>query len=75
MFGGDRIYPMLQAGTARMGKSSDDCVLDPSCQVHSVRNLYVADSSSFPSAGNAPYTLTIMVNALRIGETIVRRGK
>jgi choline dehydrogenase-like flavoprotein len=50
-------------------------VLDRDCQAHDVRNLYVADASSFPSSGGAPFTLTIMANALRIGASIAVRAK
>jgi choline dehydrogenase-like flavoprotein len=70
----DRTYPMLQAGTTRMGKDPKHSVLDVSGEAHDVKNLYVADGSSFPSVGGAPFTLTIMANALRIGAEIVKRG-
>jgi choline dehydrogenase-like flavoprotein len=70
----DRVYPMLQAGTARMGKEPHHSVIDPSGQAHDVRNLYIADASGFPSTSGAPFTLTIMANALRVGAEIARRG-
>ena len=70
-----RAYPFLQAGTARMGARASDSVLDPTGQAHEVRNLYVADASGFPSAGGAPHTLTIMANALRVTDQIVKRGR
>ena len=71
----ERIYSVLQAGTARMGKDPKDSVLDQGGQAHDVRNLYVADSSGFPSTGGAPFTLSIMANALRVGAGIVARAK
>jgi choline dehydrogenase-like flavoprotein len=37
--------------------------------------LFVADSSSFCSSGSAPFTLTIMANALRVGSGIVDQMK
>lgn len=72
---GDRAYLFLQAGTARMGKDPSRSVLDPTGQAHDVGNLYVADGSGFPSAGAAPFTLTIMANALRVAAHIIARGK
>jgi choline dehydrogenase-like flavoprotein len=71
---GERIYHVLQAGTARMGKRAHDSVLDASGRAHDVKNLYVADASGFPSTGGAPFTLTIMANALRVASHIVRRA-
>jgi choline dehydrogenase-like flavoprotein len=58
-----------------MGQRASESVLDPTGQAHEVRNLYVADASGFPSAGGAPHTLTIMANALRIADQIVKRGR
>ncbi len=69
-----RLYTVLQAGTARMSKRPDDGVVDPSGKVHDVSSLYVADASGFPSSGGAPFTLTIMANALRVGSHIVARA-
>jgi GMC oxidoreductase len=71
---GERIYHVLQAGTARMGTKAANSVLDPTGCAHDVKNLYVADSSGFPSAGGAPFTLTIMANALRVASHIVARA-
>ncbi len=71
---GDRTYPMLQAGTARMGKDPKRSVVDPSCQAHDVPNLYIADGSTFPSSSGAPFTLSIMANGLRVAGEIVKRG-
>jgi choline dehydrogenase-like flavoprotein len=69
-----RTYWNLQAGTARMGRDPSRSVVDPTGQAHEVRNLYVADSSAFPSGGAAPFTLTIMANACRVAGHIVARG-
>ena len=71
----ERTYAVLQAGTARMGNDPGDSVLDAAGQAHDVRNLYVADASGFPSSGGAPFTLTILANALRIGAGIVARAR
>jgi choline dehydrogenase-like flavoprotein len=69
-----RMYTVLQAGTARMAKKPGDGVLDPAGRVHDVPGLFVADASGFPSSGGAPFTLTIMANALRIASQIVTRA-
>ena len=71
----ERTYSVLQAGTARMGNDPADSVLDSAGQAHDVRNLYISDSSGFPSSGGAPFTLTIMANALRIGAGIAARAR
>jgi choline dehydrogenase-like flavoprotein len=47
-------------GTARMGKDPKLSVLNPFCQSHDVKNLFVVDGSSFVSSGNQNVTLTIM---------------
>jgi choline dehydrogenase-like flavoprotein len=49
-----------EVGTARMGKDPKLSVLNPFCQSHDVKNLFVVDGSSFVSSGNQNVTLTIM---------------
>jgi len=49
-----------------MGTDPATSVLDPSCRVHGVENLWVADSSSFPSSAAVNPGLTVVANALRI---------
>jgi choline dehydrogenase-like flavoprotein len=71
----ERIYGVLQAGTARMGRDPSRSVIDASGQAHEVKNLYVADASGFPSSSGAPFTLTIMANALRVASRIAERGR
>jgi choline dehydrogenase-like flavoprotein len=44
--------------------------VDAACQAHDLKGLFVADSSSFCSSGSAPFTLTIMANALRVAAGI-----
>jgi choline dehydrogenase-like flavoprotein len=53
-------------GTTRMSASPVDGVVDTDCRVHGVRNLYVAGSSVFPSAGFANPTLSIVALSLRL---------
>lgn len=64
---------VLQHGTCRFGKDPSRSVLDPSCRAHDVPNLYVVDGSFMPTAGGVPTTLTIMANALRVGEIMRER--
>ncbi len=63
----------LQQGTCRFGKDPSTSVLDPTCQAHEVKNLYVTDGSFMPTSGGVPSTATIMANSLRVGERIRRR--
>ncbi|HJY02255.1 MAG TPA: GMC family oxidoreductase [Streptosporangiaceae bacterium] len=62
-----------QAGTARFGTSSSDSVLDVHCRAHDLDNLYVVDGSFMPSVGAVNPTLTIVANALRVGDHIAER--
>jgi choline dehydrogenase-like flavoprotein len=72
---GPRVYHVLQAGTARMGADPRSSVTNRDGELHDSPNVFVADASTFPSAGAAPFTLTIMANALRIARAIAARGK
>ncbi len=62
-----------QAGTARFGTEPGTSVLDVSCKAHDLDNLYVADGSFMPSIGAMNPTLTIIANALRVGDRIAER--
>ena len=62
-----------QAGTARFGTDPRRSVLDLDCKAHELDNLYVVDSSFFPSIGAVNPTLTIIANALRVGQRIGER--
>jgi choline dehydrogenase-like flavoprotein len=55
-----------QCGTATMGTDPDSSVLDPLCRAHDVPNLWVADSSCFPSSAALNPALTIAANAFRV---------
>jgi len=57
-------------GTCRFGADPDASVLDPTCRAHDVDNLYVADSSFFPTSGGMNPSLTIAANALRVARVI-----
>ncbi|MGD0556704.1 MAG: GMC family oxidoreductase [Streptosporangiaceae bacterium] len=62
-----------QAGTCRFGTDPATSVLDVNCKAHELDNLYVADSSFFPSIGAVNPGLTVMANAIRVGEHLLER--
>ncbi len=62
-----------QCGTCRFGTDPHTSVLDPDCRTHDVDNLYVVDGSFFPSNIGSNPTLTIVANALRVGDIILDR--
>jgi choline dehydrogenase-like flavoprotein len=62
-----------QAGTCRFGTDPADSVLDVDCRAHEVDNLYVVDTSFFPSIGAVNPALTAMANALRVGDHLLER--
>ncbi len=60
-------------GTTRMGADPKSSVLDPWCKAHEIDNLYVVDSSCFVSASAVNPTLTIVANAMRVGDHLKAR--
>jgi choline dehydrogenase-like flavoprotein len=62
-----------QAGTVRFGTDPATSVLDVHCKAHELDNLYVVDSSFFVSIGAVNPTLTIIANALRVGDHVTER--
>jgi choline dehydrogenase-like flavoprotein len=62
-----------QAGTCRFGSDPADSVLDVNCKAHELDNLYVVDTSFFPSIGAVNPSLTAIANALRVGEHLTER--
>jgi choline dehydrogenase-like flavoprotein len=62
-----------QAGTCRFGTDPATSVLDVDCRAHEVDNLYVVDTSFFPSIGAVNPALTAMANALRVGDHLLER--
>ncbi len=55
-------------GTTRMHADPRQGVVDASCRVHGVGNLFVAGSSVFPTSGAASPTLTIVALAIRLAD-------
>jgi choline dehydrogenase-like flavoprotein len=62
-----------QAGTCRFGTDPATSVLDVNCRAHELDNLYVADTSIFPSIGAVNPALTAMANAIRVGDHLLER--
>jgi choline dehydrogenase-like flavoprotein len=62
-----------QAGTCRFGTDPKTSVLDTHCRAHELDNLYVVDTSFFPSIGAVNPALTAMANALRVGDHLLER--
>lgn len=62
-----------QNGTIRFGKDPKTSALDVNCRTHDVDNLYVVDGSFFPSSSAVNPALTIIANALRVGDHLLDR--
>jgi choline dehydrogenase-like flavoprotein len=64
-----------QNGTIRFGRDPQTSALDANCKAHDLDNLYVVDGSFFPSSSAVNPALTIIANALRVGDhLLVRMG-
>jgi choline dehydrogenase-like flavoprotein len=62
-----------QAGTCRFGADPATSALDVDCKAHELDNLYVVDTSVFPSIGAVNPALTAMANSLRVGDHLLAR--
>lgn len=62
-----------QNGTLRFGIDPRTSVLDLNCKAHELDNLYAVDASFFPSCGAVNPSLTIIANALRVGDHLAER--
>jgi choline dehydrogenase-like flavoprotein len=62
-----------QNGTVRFGADPRTSALDRNCRAHQVDNLYVVDGSFFPSSAAVNPALTIIANALRVGDHLLER--
>ncbi|MCL4299726.1 MAG: GMC family oxidoreductase [Anaerolineae bacterium] len=65
-------HPM---GTVRMGHDPQTSVINSFCQSHDIPNLFVTDTSVFPSGGGANVTLTAMAVTLRASRYIIEQVK
>jgi choline dehydrogenase-like flavoprotein len=64
-----------QAGTCRMGDDPCGSVVNKNCQIHDIDNLYVIDGSVHVTNGGFNPVLTIMANAYRASDALVRNWK
>jgi choline dehydrogenase-like flavoprotein len=62
-----------QAGTCRCGDDPATSAVDRNCRAHELDNLYVVDTSIFPSIGAVNPALTAMANSLRVGDHLLTR--
>jgi choline dehydrogenase-like flavoprotein len=62
-----------QNGTIRFGTDPKTSALDVNCKAHDLDNLYIVDGSFFPSSAAVNPALTIMANALRVGDHLLQR--
>lgn len=63
----------VEWATVRFGLDPNTSALDANCKAHEVDNLYVVDGSFFVSSGAVNPALTIMANALRVGDHLLER--
>ena len=64
-----------QNGTCKFGVDPETSVLDVNCKAHELENLYVVDSSFFCSSAAVNPSLTIIANALRVGDHLLKQQK
>ena len=62
-----------QCGTIRFGRDPKSSALDVNCKAHDLDNLYVVDSSFFVSSTAVNPSLTIIANAMRVGDHLLDR--
>jgi choline dehydrogenase-like flavoprotein len=62
-----------QVGTCRFGSDPKSSVLDLNCKAHDLDNLYVVDGGFMVTSAAVNPTLTIIANALRVGDHLLER--
>jgi choline dehydrogenase-like flavoprotein len=62
-----------QNGTVRFGDDPATSALDRDCKAHDLNNLYVVDGSFFCSSAAVNPALTIIANAMRVGDHLLDR--
>ena len=60
-------------GHGQVRRRPGTSVLDANCKAHELDNLYVVDTSFFPSIGAVNPALTAMANAVRVGDHLLER--
>lgn len=71
--GNDNINIGHACGSCRMGDRAETSVVGPDSAVWGTGNVYVVDASFFPSSSGANPSLTVVANALRVGDLIAAR--
>ena len=61
-----------QSGTCRFG-TDPHISAGPNCRTHDVENLYVVDTSFFPSSSAVNPSLTAIANAIRVADHLKER--
>ena len=73
----DSLLPLYgtahQAGCVKFGADPKSSVLDPWCKAHELDNLYLVDSGFFVTSAAVNPTLTIVANAMRVGDHLKER--
>ncbi len=64
-----------QAGTCRMGNDPKSSVVDRNCRIHDLDNVFLADSSVHVTNGGFNPVLTILANAYRVSDFLVRNRR
>jgi len=62
-----------QNATIWFGRDSNTSALDINRKPHDLDNLYVVDGNFFPPSGAVNRALTIIANALRVGDDLLER--
>lgn len=62
-----------QNGTFRFDRDPKSSALDLNCKAYDLDNLYVVDNSFFVPSSACDPTLTIIANALRVGDHLLER--
>jgi choline dehydrogenase-like flavoprotein len=60
----------VACGTCRMGSDPATSVVNLEGRSHEVSNLWIVDASVLPSCPSVGIGLTVIANALRIGEAL-----
>lgn len=62
------------SGTTRMSDDPRRGVVDRTCRIHGIENLYVSGASVFPTMGAVNPTLTVVALALRLADHLKATG-
>jgi choline dehydrogenase-like flavoprotein len=68
-------WSIHEIGTARMGTDPKASVTDPSCRLHDVPNVYLADAAPFVSGGTQNTTWSILAMCWRTMDFVKERMK